>query len=346
MADLVSTNASRFAYGPASRRLISAEGREVVVSNTENEHWAATTDSLIAGVANTNDGVLVLEQDGVLRRYASRSGELIDRVECGFSCRGLRATPEGRWVAWGANRLILGHGVEVLKRERLPGIRCAAVSSSGRFAVAAVGREEMIVVFADAEQRKSCLLPDEPVEHLAWSVDGWWLVTTPSALVGYSLELSADETITRFASNLGRISGGVVSPTGRILACKIRENTVCLFGLKEGVLGTVQYPERAVSEIEFGPHPYLGIGIDRCSGNKINLTEKAVVATKHPAGPTGNGWFVNTHLKYDLLQREAQRKEPFHIEEDELNWPLVIGCSVLVLLAVAATCGSLVWFLF
>lgn len=293
--------ATPFALGPAGNLLVSTNGAEVIAClvNSSNASWAVDVGRPIAGVRNSDEAVLVVDDGGLLKRLDPSSGRPLGEVATGRPAIGLAATREGRWAVIHADGITVGQRLQMQGTFDAAGTTHAAFSPEGTLAVA-VGNELILLNRELGEQRRIDL--SDPITGLCGSPGTQWLVTSAQRLEFVSADLSNRTALGNLDD--GVLSGGVVSPTGKIVAVRVDGNTVHLMGVKQGSLGSIRYPARTVGELEFGPHPYLSIGLGLGDGNYLSLLVDSLSRTDPPAGRKSNRWLVAMGLNYAAIREE------------------------------------------
>jgi hypothetical protein len=168
---------------------------------------------------------------------------------------------------------------------------------------------------------------------LAWCPSGEWLLSTPKALVLFDRNLSTWETLVS-VDDL-KLSGAVASPNGKFFAFRIDRDCVGIVGRVVGQLGTVQYRGRTVGELEFGPHPNLGIGIGMGDGNLVSLLSDQVHRTDPPPGRTRNRWLVGVSIDTTKVAAELGTKvSTTKVSQGGGCFGVILTLAVLLVIAI------------
>ena len=291
-----------FAYGPIGKLLIATDEREVFACGADDQatNWTFTAAAPVVGVRHAHDTILVLDQAGVLTHLDPDDGSTREVVNLESPAIALCATPSGHWAVVHTDGVTVGRGDHIDTRISGGNIRCAALGEGA--ATLAIADGNSVSVYDDNFSFLARQEVEEPPTGLAWSDDGWWLVTLPHRVFTYSPDLAHRNVLTNYEE--GGLSGGVVSPTGRIVAFRIGEKFVAIMGVEHGQLGSIEYPERKVGELEFGPHPFLGIGLGLGDGNRISLKDEEVCRTDPPPGRTVNRWLVASGIDVAKVEQE------------------------------------------
>jgi hypothetical protein len=294
-----------FAYGAQSSLLVATDAQEVFVcaAGDQNTQWTFATPSPIVGVRTTRDAILVLEASGILTRLQADNGSTLGQIELKAKCHALAATPAGDWAAVTATGVIVGRRDAIVGRIDLPGATHAAWAITDDRLAIADGKH---VHLYDKSSRVATRAIEDAITGLAASAIGDWLVTTTHRLLLFSHDLSGATGLATLRD--AQLSGGVVSPTGQFVAFRIDHDRVAVLGMKVGQIGLISYPDREVGELEFGPHPELGIGIGQGDGNLMSLLHNQARRTDPPPDRQRNRWLIGVMMDGKKAAEELKQK--------------------------------------
>ncbi|MBV9123575.1 MAG: hypothetical protein JO112_09475, partial [Planctomycetes bacterium] len=310
-----------FAYGRLGGVLVSTDTSAVFVcpEETEGPHWVHSTPAPVVGVRHTCDGILVVDAQGLLVQLDTDLGQVQNQLDCAVPAGGLSGTVQGDWAVFSPEVICLGRGTEQRQRLRAAEVSCAALDDRGHALAVGSATGQIVVIDLRTQDRRTLQL-EGPITGLHGGRLGGWLITTPKAIFRADRKLVQHETLVTLGENLSA-SGGVTSPDGRFCAFRAGDHTVMLVGYPGGQVGSVEYADRVVGEIEFGPPGWLGIGIGQGDGNRISLTDSSVYRTETPPGRTRHSWLILVQLDAKACRKcrplfpllEPQSAEPLDV---------------------------------
>lgn len=139
---------------------------------------------------------------------------------------------------------------------------------------------------------------------------------------------------------------------GGRLAAQLSDRAVTLYAWPSLHIETqIEYVERVVRGLAFGPGNWLGVGLDHGDGNKIDVVTSATHRTDTHPGRTHRSWLLSVRGKQSILSaKEAeeirQMKTPFHVPQPTKSSGnggkvgIGIGLSVAVLCLRLCLIGS------
>jgi len=287
----------RFAYSPTGSSLVLADGAEVLVhaGDDESPRWRRALDEEVAAVGATDDAVVALTASGKLAFWREADGEPIGEVA-------LAAAPGALAVGPGAVCAVaLGEEVTVVgqdgARRALPIAGATALAWSGDGGRIAAGNGEGRVQVLSAEDGAVIGSAElgVPVRSLAWNAGGFWIAA------GGEQVFRLDEGGGEYAQ-MTRAPGMApdcvaCSADGALVALRLGPTRVLALVLpSKDTAATVEYVDREVVGIGFGPAPYLGIGLDRGDANKIDLRTQAVHRTDPHPGRPRTRWLLSVSI--------------------------------------------------
>jgi hypothetical protein len=289
-----------FAWGTDADDLVVGWGSEVNAHERETltRRWSYEACRWITGIRNTDRVVILVDRDGLLTCLDRQTGRVSGKVDCGRPATGLAATRKGRWAVLHEDGVTVGRFVE--KQRYVKAAGATAVAFSDRSDEMAIAASNQLLLLDEKLRVLNRLEFPSDLTGLAWGANGQWLVTLADRLELVTPGLTRRRVLLQERD--GGLSGGVVSPSGHLVAYRIRTQLVAVAGLCGKGLGLVMFDDRAVKELEFGSSSLLGIGIGYGDANLISLTEKRVTALKRPDGELSNVWYLQTNIQYDVIQ--------------------------------------------
>ena len=309
-----------FAYGYDGALLVTSDGPELLVcaGPDEGPMWRRTLDAVVVGVGVTEAAVVAVDAAGNVVACARADGAVLRTIPLECLARGLAAARSGVVVVLGASSAFLvrvdGEGARV----EIPARSSTAVAIDAEGRRVAIGAEDGSVRVFDAKtgaERGECKAPAR-VKALCWSPRGYWLASTGVGLVHVS---AAGRVLRKLIKTDDLVLGPLaVSEDGVLVAVRVGTSKVGLFDLLDrNFQGMVQY-ERTVGQVEFGPGAWLGIGLDKGDGNKVDLLTGMVHRTDPHEGRPRNRWVLLADPKTDSIAAviERARRDPKALESD------------------------------
>ncbi len=319
-----------FAYGPAGGVLVATDDRWVCVSPEADAGplWGFEAAARVAGVRNTPNGILAIDANGLLTRLNRADGKVLGRIDCGVPAARLIAAGDV-WAVLHANGVCIGRGDKLHTRMNLPGVTCAALDETGHRLGIATQDGDVGALDLGAVKRRTLRL-GTPIAGLAWSRLGWWLVATGHKVHRADADLSGHRAL--IASDQP-VSGCVASPDGDLCAFRVGRKRLVVVGSEGKQLGTLSYTQREVGEIEFGPFPWLGVGIGAGDGNRVSLLDGAALyRTDPPLGRPRHTWLVALSFDGPLVRKERARLRAQGVLPEEAETPLLEAADEIVTL--------------
>jgi WD40 repeat protein len=304
-----------FGYGYDGALLVTSDGPELLVcaGPDEGPMWRRTLDATVVGVGVTDGAVVAVDAGGTLVVCDRDSGEVKSTLALERLATGLAAAPSGIVAVLGASSVNVVHAAGTGARREIDVADAATLALDAAGKRVAVGSADGTVRVFDAgsgKERGSSKVP-APAKGIAWSPRGYWIVASGSGLC----RVSADGSDTRGLVNTEDLvlSSVAVSEDGSIVAVRVGDQKVGLFDLLDFKFqGVIQYPERTVGQVSFGPGSWLGVGLDLGDGNKVDLLTGAVHRTDPHEGRVRNRWVLIADPKTDAIAKVMSRvkKDP------------------------------------
>ena len=326
-----------FDYDRKGQLIVLTDGAELLVHDGESEAplWRQTEPSDIVGVAALPNRVVSVDSDGWVRWRDARSGDELCQVQLDAEPRALAASATGQVaVALPESVAIMTEG-QLDRHIAVDDPRCLAWNPEGKLGVGSgtgtgyqFGRGETNEFHAD--------LPG-PIDAIDWNEQGLWVMAVAHDVFRLSSEA------------LGRITGGpedmpiqnlACSPGGHYIAMQLGPSLVLILEYPSRETDSqVRYPDRTITGIRFGPHPWLGVGLTGGDGNKFNLDNGGTHRTDTHEGRNHNRWMVMVNATRSEREGAAGPGLGAQVEADdeEEATPLQAVIGILILIAIIAT---------
>jgi hypothetical protein len=231
-------------------------------------------------------------------------GKVLGQIPCEVAALALAATADGVWAVCHPGGVCLGQGRELLRRLPFDALTCASLDETGNWL--AVGTRSGAVHALDLTTGKHHHLRLEtPITGLAFGRLGGWFICTADLLHRADLDLSRHHELIESGNHA---SGCVASPDGSLCAFRAGRHRVIVVESTGEEIGFVYYPKRLVGEIEFGPFPWLGVGIGSGDGNRISLLEDDLIyRTDVLPGRPDNAWAVGSEFDRERVLEEREK---------------------------------------
>ncbi len=280
------------AYDPKNTVFAMNEGAELLVHDGESEGplWRKTLDAEIVGVGADRERVTAITTKGTVATFPARSGADMQSAALG-------GPTHLAVVGSGKRRVVAEVNGKIIALEgNLP----VTLAEGTATALAIADNDTVLVAIPNAFV---VIAPDGtvtttdhslgPVVAAAWHPDNFWLVALakkvyrfngsgePSHVTSMPLEL----TLKYVAATKQAFSIGYDSAEGMGVAT--------LEWPSKDTLATLEYPERKVRGLSFGPWPWLAIALDLGDANKQNVLEPQRLhrSDTHP-GREHHSWLV------------------------------------------------------
>jgi len=261
------------------------EGAELLLHDGDSEGplWRKTLDGSIVGLGIDSEQVVAVTEAGTVIGFSARTGDVRGTQTLGARVRqasidvgvdrvvAITDTQVVQLLA-GTHKVLAEHAAHAL-----------AVSPEGTVLVAT----ETEVVLLDGARRTRAL---DGVKAVAYHPQGFWVLGLQSKLLRWDG--------TGEPSHITNLPPGSklehVACSERALAVSWdRHMVVALEWPSRETLGSLQYLERVVEGIDFGPWPWLGVGLDLGDGNKFHLEEARLHRSDTHPGRQHHSWLVS-----------------------------------------------------
>ncbi len=342
------------AYGPEANVILVADGAELLAydAQTEAPKWHVTFPEPLLSVffahpqalpasgggspwreAAATHVAIVLDAEGSFHAVDLSLGKQLGTVGPFGKPRAAASN-----VATGALAMAVDDNVLVWRNGQLvdtplPRVSALAFSADGQtLAVGTAGGDVIMLSLHGANHSTSPaeLQPAAPADSLVRTFEAHGvgpvadLVPHPS---GTWLAAGANGVFAVTAkgtSCLEKLPSGALRArfdgAGARLAVQRTERAIVVYAWPAlSVVARIEYTERPVRGLSFGPESWLGVGLDHGDGNKIDVVTSATHRTDTAPGRTHRSWTLYVEGQRNLLSaNEAEEirrmKSPFHEE--------------------------------
>jgi len=283
---------ARFAYDRSGSLLVCVDQAELLAYSGVDEHptFRHVCEAPLVAVGTTVGEVVAVDERGKLWRWEASGGARLDGLSLDGAPRGLAVARDG------TTAVLFGDAVAILSggrlSRRLPIEDATAIALSDDGTSLAVGNPRGRVQVLDARTGNALGATEVggEVRAVCWNVRGFWLATVGDRLFRVSADGRESTSQLRLAGR--RPTHLASSADGGLVAVQLDEREVNVIALpRKEIVGTLRW-QRPVEGLAFGPDVWLGVGLDKGDGNKINLSTAACHRTDTHPGRTHQSWEV------------------------------------------------------
>jgi hypothetical protein len=280
------------AYDPKNTVFAMNEGAELLVHDGESEGplWRKTLDATIVGMGADRERVTAITETGTVATFPSRSGTDMQSAALGGKTRFASVgSGKRRVVAALDGKVVALEGnvpVKLLDQDA----HALAIAADDTVLVAVTNAFAVVAPDGKATTTEHSL---GPVVAVAWHPENFWLIATPKKVYRFNgtgepshvTSMPAELTLKLVAATKLAIALAYTSGEGMGVAT--------LEWPSKDTLATLDYPERKVHGLSFGPWPWLAIELDLGDANKQNVLEPERLhrSDTHP-GRQHHSWLV------------------------------------------------------
>lgn len=324
------------AYAPDEHVLVTLDGKELLAHDAQSEapKWRLTFEHSLVAALFAETGSLASEGGGSPWRSSS-SGRCVVAVDAEGGVHAIDPLlgekmgslgPFGKPAAvasgtGGVFALAVADNVHLWRsRERTEiAARATAIAFSNDGATLAIGGADGGVRFMSVGGAKTPVETHCAVVHggaigdLVQHPGGAWIAAGKSGVS--KITSTGAQRLDSIPVDVRRVR---LDANGKRIAAQLSERGVAVYSWPHlEVELRVEYMERPVRGLAFGPNDWLGIGLDRGDGNKIDVATQATHRTDTHPGRTHNSWLLSVQGKATVLSaKEAEEvrrmKDPFH----------------------------------
>ncbi|CAN5908468.1 hypothetical protein BH11MYX4_BH11MYX4_30360 [soil metagenome] len=359
------------AYGPDEHVLLTFDGGEVLAhdAQTEAPKWRLAVEQPVVALSFADPSALPGSQGG--SPWRSGAGRTVVAVDAAGGVHTIdpaagqetsKHGPFGKPLAFAAgvagagallalateDRLFLWRGGE---RTEIPG-RASAIAFSNDGATLAIGGTDGSLRFLSIHTGNPvetfCAVVHGGITDLVQHPGGVWIAAGKSGIS--TVTGDGPQRLTNLPADVSRLR---LDATGRRLSAQLGDRTVAVYAWPSLELVTrIEYVERSVRGLSFGPGDWLGIALDHGDGNKIDVVTSATHRTDTHPGRTHRSWILSVRGKESMLSaKEAEdswrMKDPFHVPApqkapggDGARVGIGAGLSILLLFVRLCAVGS------
>ncbi|WP_143141185.1 hypothetical protein [Nannocystis exedens] len=281
------------AFDSTGRNLVLADDAELLVHDgpSEGPRWRRDCKSPLIAVGATPDAVISVDEDGQavwhdplrdVQRATAEAGDLARAAAISPAGHVLVATSEGA-----VELTPSGPG----RRHAWPDATVVAWGVGGQLLVA--DERGKVGVFGPGGLVQEHQIEAPPVAA-AWNPRGFWVVATARKLL--RLEGGA----------VHHLTGGPADMPIRAVACSLSGDAIAMvLGNSLALvlswpgrdnIGQLRYLDRLVDGVQFGPEPWLAVGLDGGDGNKFDLSNGNLHRTDTHPGREHRHWMVQVSV--------------------------------------------------
>ncbi len=363
---------SGIAYGPDEHVLLTFDERELLAhdAQTEAPRWRLALEAPVVALAFADPMALPGALGGSPWRNAA--GRVIIAVDATGALLTVdpaagQATskhgPFGKPLAFAVGVAGAGAVVALATEDRLhlwrggehvelPG-RASALAISNDGATLAIGAVDGSLRFLSISGSANpvetfCAVVHGGITDVVQHPGGTWIVSGKSGIS--TVNGDGPQRLANLPADVGRLR---LDGRGRRLAAQLGDRTVAVYAWPSlELLTRIEYVERRVCGLAFGPGDWLGLALDHGDGNKIDVVTSATHRTYTHPGRTHRSWLLSVRGKESMLSaKEAEdvrrMKDPFHTPAPEkkpggygARVGLGAGISILLLFVRLCAVGS------
>jgi hypothetical protein len=293
-----------FAYSRSGQILAGADLNAVTAyaGADEKRLWRAEAQAQVVALAASAREVVAVDGAGAIERWSAIDGSLVrcSRLE---AHRAARATPRAAAMHDdGACAVALADRVGVEQRGRVSyfaaqGVVDVDFREDGMALALGLETGEVRVVDLMGHVVAATRF-EEAIDGLCWSAAGLWLVSAGGRMVAWD-GLHQDVRVARRSGE--PLRSPTCSRSGAVVAFRVGSSEVRVHDAATGVsVGSVEYHDRPVGSVQFGPALWLAIGLDRGEGNRVDLATSAVHRTEPTPDQARSSWSVQVRLRTEV----------------------------------------------
>ncbi|MCY1058175.1 hypothetical protein [Nannocystis sp. SCPEA4] len=329
------------AFDSSGRNLVLADDGEFLVHDgpSEGPRWRRDCKSPLVAVGATTDSVVSVDEDGQAVWHDPQKDVQWATAEAGDLARAAAISPSGHVLVATSDGVVELTPSGPGRRHAWPDATVAAWGVGGQLLVA--DERGKVGVFGPAGLVHEVQV-DDPVVAAAWNSRGFWVVATAGKLL--RLENGTVHHLTNCPSGLS-VRAVACSLAGDAIAMVLGPALVIVLSWPgRDSIGQLRYMDRVVTGVQFGPAPWLAVGLDGGDGNKFDLGNGDLHRTDTHPGREHRRWMVQVSVR-----PPEPAAAPAHPQAAAQARPAAapasasIGTILLVLVITLAVIGAIAW---
>jgi len=261
------------------------DGAELLLHDGDSEGplWRKTLDAPLVGVAADSDKVIAVTAAGTVTWFGPKTGDVQRTATFGTKVS-LAVIAGDRVIAASIDKLLVLEGQPLADH----GAKALAVAPNGE--VLAVRETGALVLIKKDGTATTQTYDGVSPRAVAFHPEGFWVLGLASKL----LKWDGAATPTHITNLPADSKLDHVTCSDKAIAIAWDEHmVVALEWPSKETLGSLNYLERKVRGIAFGPWPWLGVALDLGDGNKFNLTDARLHRSDTHPGRKHHSWMVS-----------------------------------------------------
>jgi hypothetical protein len=293
------------AFDSTGRNLVLADDAEFLVHDgpSEGPRWRRDCKSPLVAVGATADAVISVDEDGQAVWHDQQRDVQRATAEAGDLARAAVISPSGHVLVATSDGAVELTPSGPGRRHAWPDATVVAWGVGGQLLVA--DQQGKVGVFGPAGLVLEVQI-DAPPVAATWNARGFWIVATARKLL--RIEGGEVHHLTGGPAELP-IRAVASSLSGDAIAMVLGENLVIVLSWPgRDNIGQLRYLDRVVDGVQFGPEPWLAVGLDGGDGNKFDLSNGNLNHTDTHPGREHRRWMVSVSV--NPLQPAAPSAPP------------------------------------
>jgi hypothetical protein len=281
-----------FAWHPNAPVFVCSDGAEVLAydARTEGPSWRFAASATVSHLAASSSAVFALSEDGTLARLDASHGRLLGTDSFGTGVRGIALTADERPAVLTrdgvmVDRSLVGTGPTI----------AAAFHPDRRHAL--ILREGARLELFDMQRCAplAAARVSAQARAVTWCAAGpAWLVADGSSIELFPLRLEGHQSWVTVAGQ--QFEDVLARNDGALVLARAGELVLALGFPDRAVYGQIQYLDKTVGQLAFGPEELVGIGLNAGDANKIDLATGSVCRSDPHQGRPRNRWMLSVEL--------------------------------------------------
>lgn len=281
---------SLFDYDEEGHSIVIADQRELLVHDGASEapRWRAESQATLVGVGSNAISIVSLDDVGVLTIWSHETATVVKSANLAVPATALASDFLGRCAAVHPGGVVVAVGGEP-RSFGVVDASCAAFGPEGQLLVGTKSGELHVLGYEGAAPARVVRL-EEAINDIAWNAQGFYMVASGGAV--YRLD----------GIDISRVTNAPDGMAVRSIECSASGDRVALLLDDKMALvlaypsreteGHVNYGDRTVCGMAFGPNDWFGVGMHGGDGNKFDLRTGATHRTDTHPGRDHKSWLL------------------------------------------------------